>query len=585
MSSSSTLRVGLPAASGRPSLSPARPRPAQVLAPRFAWALGAFTLFIVLGLWAWVGFQIHRESEEALAQAELNLGNLTRAFAEHTVKTVEGADQTLRFVRRDYLAQGDRLDLASYLERTAMVDSAYWLLSVIGPHGHVSHSSMPFMQVDLSDRAHFRVHAEGLEDRLFISKPVFGRVSEKWSIQLTRRIEHPDGRFGGVVVLSLSPDYLTNFYQEVDLGRDGSISLVGFDGVVRARAVGDNRESGQVVSGDPLFEEARRRKVGARVASGGVDGIERVWAYRALDDYDLVVFAGMRTDEVLKEPRRRRMAYLAVAALTTLTLVAFMTVLLRAVRRQHGLVARLRDSERRANVANEMKTKFLASISHELRTPLNGILGYAELIRDTAREAEAREYGGIVHQSAQHLHSLVNTLLDLAKIESGRMRLSIRPLALGELVEEVVRLNAVFAESRGLALELARSPQAPATIESDRTRLVQVLNNLLSNAIKFTDRGGVVLRVAPDPDGVLIVVQDSGIGIPAAQLETLFTRFHATTTEFVHPAQGAGLGLPLARELTELLGGTLEIESAEGQGTRVLVRLPLTAPAPEEDRP
>lgn len=570
----------LPSASAPPAAAETD-RPAAARRPLAA-ALIALVALVLLGLWSWVAYQTHREAQEALQQGRISLGNLGRGFAEHTVKTLEGADQAVRFIRREYLTQGAALDIPAYLRQGDLIQSDYHLLSVIGPDGYISHSSQPFQRVDLRDREHFRVHAEGHEDRLFISRPLLGRVSGKWSIQATRRVDRSDGSFGGVVVLSLTPDYLIEFYREVDLGRQGGISLTGYDGVVRARAFGRDRETGQDVSRGALFNEVLRRRNGTLVARSDIDGVERLWAFRALDDYRLMVLVSMSTDDLFAEVRQRRTIYLAGAAAISAMLLGFLVFLLRAAGRQQAMLERLSDSERRANAANEMKTKFLASVSHELRTPLNGILGYAELIRDTSSDPESREFGAIVHQSAQHLHSLVNTILDLAKIESGRMTLHIEAVDLRELLGRACDLNTVFAESRGLTLSLDIDPAAPPLLHTDRTRLVQVLNNLLSNAIKFTERGGVRLAVRPVPQGVLIRVEDSGIGMSAQQLATIFTRFHATTSDFVHPAQGAGLGLPLARELSELLGGTLELASAPGQGTVASLRLPLRAPASKE---
>jgi signal transduction histidine kinase len=550
-------------------------------------AVITFAVFLLSVLWAGVSYQIRRDAVDATHSAEVQLTNLTRAFAEHTGRTIEAADQALRFVRREYLDQGRSLDIAGYLQQKAIIDSTFHLISIIGPDGIVTHSSQPFKYTDLREREHFRVHADGHGDRLFVSKPVLGRVSGKWSIQLTRRIDLPDGSFGGVVVLSLTPEYLTRFYSEVDLGPHGAVTLVGYDGVVRARATRDSAQGSQDLRGNPIFEEAMRRKSGTLSAVSKIDGVERVWAFRALDEYGLLVFTGVGRDEVMAEPRRRRDSYLIGALLITLVIAGFAVVLVRRARLQHALMRQLEESNRQAQAANQMKTRFLASVSHELRTPLNGILGYAEMLKDTAPDEESRECGQIIHQSAKHLHSLVNTILDLAKIESGRMRMQLAGAQPRALLAEACALGAPHAQSRGLELTLQVDPSTPERIVTDTTRLTQVLNNLVHNAIKFTDRGGVAVRArgerGPDGEVLAVDVADTGIGIPPALLETVFTRFHSTTAEFVHPAQGAGLGLPLAHELVELLGGTIAIESTPGAGTTVRVRLPVGGPTRSQE--
>lgn len=547
------------------------------IAIRHSLILLLFSAFLLTALWVAIAYQIRREASEAVRNAEVNLTNLTRAFSEHSSKTIEAADQALRFVRSEYADHGSSLNISEYLKQQAIVDSAFHLISIIGADGFVANSSQPFQRVDLRDREHFRVHAQGTEDRLFISKPVLGRVSQKWSIQMTRRLYAPGGGFDGVVVLSLSPEYLTRFYGDVDLGRHGAITLVGYDGVVRARATRDNVEGAQNLSASPLFRYAMQHKSGTLVATSGIDHVERVWAFRALDEHGVLVFTGMGTDDVLAESLKRRLSYLTGAALMTVVIVGFAGGLVRRARQQQQLLAQLELSNRQAQAANQMKSRFLASVSHELRTPLNGILGYAELIQDTAPDPESRDFGQIIHQSAKHLHSLVNTILDLAKIESGRMRLNLAPLNVAALLAEIRAFSAVHAQARGLELTLEVQAACLETITTDATRLTQVLHNLIGNAIKFTDTGSVSITARAEDGGVAIDVGDTGGGIPDVVLASVFTRFHATTTDFVHPAQGAGLGLPLAHELVELLGGSMSIKTSP-LGTTVTVRLPASGP-------
>lgn len=550
-------------------------------------ALIALSAFVLTALWGGIAYQIHRESNEALHNAEIDLTNLTRAFAEHSAKTIEGADQAIRFVRNESLARGKDLDLAGYLKDGAIIDSAYHLMSVIGPDGFVTHSSQPFQRVDLRDREHFRAHSLGAGDHLFVSKPVLGRVSGKWSIQLTRRIDGADGAFAGVVVLSLAPEYLTRFYGEVDLGAHGAITLVGYDGVVRARATRADSKSAQDLSGNPLFKEAMQRKNGTVRATSGIDKVDRLWAFRALDQYGLLVFTGMGVDDIMAAPIERRNNYLIGASVITVVVLLFVAGLLRRERTQLDLLHQLERSNEQANAANRMKTRLLASVSHELRTPLNGILGYAEMVRDTSSDADARECGDAIHRSAEHLHTLVNTILDLAKIESGRMVLAPSPVAAAEIARALVERHAPAAQARGLALVADTTGCGGVELVTDRLRLEQALGHLIDNAIKFTDGDTVRLVVRADrtdTDGATFEVADAGPGIAPAQLDALFTRFHTSEAEFVHAAQGPGLGLPLAKELLGLLGGTLAIRSTLGAGTTAVVRVPLVPLGTKEPR-
>jgi two-component system sensor histidine kinase BarA len=541
----------------------------------------ALAAFVLLMLWGVLAVVVRLDGDNTRHQAAVNLSNLSRAFAEHTAKTLEGADQAVRFVRSEYLAHRQALDLPRYLASQAIIDSDYHLLSVIGADGYVLHSSQPFTRVDLHEREHFKVHAQGLSDTLFVSKPVLGKVSKKWSIQITRRISEADGSFAGVVVVSMPPSYFTRFYDDVDLGSQGVISLVGLDGLVRARAGRDGQQQGQDLSQSLLFQQMCVQRNGVIQMRSSLDGVERLWAFRTLEGSRLIVIAGMGVDDLMAEYEQRRNMAVVIGVLVSAVTMLYAASLYRRARRQAQLMDELRASRGKAEAANQLKSNFLASVSHELRTPLNGILGYAELIRDTAQDPQAAEFGGIIHDSARHLHSLVNTILDLAKIESGHMVTSLRAHELRPLLEETHRLHAVHAQARGLSFCLDVEAACPAQIVTDRTRLLQVLGNVVNNAIKFTDRGEVCLSARVEGTHLLLVIQDTGIGISEARLARVYTRFHGVADELVHSNQGAGLGLPLAKELIELLGGTLAVHSQLGSGTRVSISLPLATAATE----
>ena len=534
--------------------------------------LVALLVFMLITLWSVVIYQRQRDVAQVEAQAKTELSNMARAFAEHTTKMVQGADQAIRFVRRELRSRGAQLKLSEYIDNGDVIGDDYRQLAVIGADGFLIDSSLPFKRIDLSDREHFRVHQQGAADRLFISKPVLGRVSQRWSLQLTRRINQADGRFGGVVVVSLAPEQLTRFYDDVDLGPQGVIALVGYDGVVRVRQAGASSAVSQDVSSSAAFTAARVQKVGTLWSVSAVDGQDRLYAFRALDDLGLVVMVGRGRSDILRGVDRLGHLYIALATLVSLALFGFTAALLRRIKRQAVLVEALRQSNLRANEASAMKSRFLASVSHELRKPLNGILGYAELVLDSEPSAEVQEYAQTIQASGQHLHRLVNTILDLAKIESGQLMPNFTEVDLNQLLLEACELHRDSAKSQSLSLEL--SAGCLPRLRTDRSRLLQVLGNLIDNAIKFTDHGGVLVRASSDEDSVTIVVSDSGVGIEAGQLESVFTRFHSLSQEFTHPRQGAGLGLPLAKELTELIGASLEIASRPGQGTEVSLRLP-----------
>ena len=229
--------------------------------------------------------------------------------------------------------------------------------------------------------------------------------------------------------------------------------------------------------------------------------------------------------------------------------------------------------------ASDIKGQFLATVSHELRTPLNAIIGFSEMLSTDEQgslDADKRlEYARIIHASGHHLLDVVNTLLDISKIESGAMTIEQEPLDLAEMAQDCCKLMALRAEAGDIGLERVVGPDLPSVL-GDRRALKQVVINLLSNAIKFTPAGGrVVLAVVRDGDMIDLSVSDTGIGISAVDLPRLGDPFFQAKGAYDRAYEGTGLGLSVVRGLVGLHGGRLTIESAPGIGTRVAVRLPV----------
>ena len=235
----------------------------------------------------------------------------------------------------------------------------------------------------------------------------------------------------------------------------------------------------------------------------------------------------------------------------------------------------LSTAKEKAEVANRAKSSFIANMSHELRTPLNAILGFAQLMtRSRNLPPHDRRHLSIINTSGEHLLSLINNILDLAKIESEYIALEPVSFDLYRLLQDLRQMFVVQADSKNLLLNLQIDPSTPQYIEGDRTKLRQILTNLLNNALKFTDRGGVTLRVATTSESsqsgteieLIFCVEDTGKGIAATELETLFEPF--TQTKAGKEAKtGTGLGLTISRKFARLMGGDIEVESLENQGS------------------
>jgi len=257
----------------------------------------------------------------------------------------------------------------------------------------------------------------------------------------------------------------------------------------------------------------------------------------------------------------------------------------RQIRRYHRRSLELAASCARAEAASRAKSTFLANMGHELRTPLNAIIGFSELIRDAAYgplgSGRYREAAADIHASGRHLLEIINDVLDLVQAEAGTMAVARGGFDAAELVREVARLLAEQAEAAGIELA-TRIPQGPVRIESDEAKVRQILLNLAGNAIDFTPAGGAVsiaLRFEREPGGIELVVSDSGIGIAPEDIPKALAPFSQIDDGLARKRDGTGLGLPLSRTFAELLGGSLEIDSRPGGGTRVSVVLPDRAAA------
>ncbi len=242
---------------------------------------------------------------------------------------------------------------------------------------------------------------------------------------------------------------------------------------------------------------------------------------------------------------------------------------------QEDLSARAADLER----SNQYKSEFLANMSHELRTPLNSSLILAKLLadnRDGNLTGEQIKFAQTISSAGNDLLALINDILDLSKIESGKVELSIEPVGIRRTVESLVRTLQPLAQDKGLAFASTVEEATPEMIETDAQRLGQILKNLISNALKFTPRGEVSLQVAPGADGtVTFAVSDSGIGIPAHQQELIFEAFRQADGSTHRRFGGTGLGLSISRDLARLLGGDIAVQSAPGQGSVFTLSLPL----------
>ena len=587
-------------ATPRPSDPPAHTLPlwerlARLGRPRLSAIILLFSLLVLTVAWGAVYVELRMQRADNLRDEARQNTNLAHVLQEQTVRVLAAVDQsTLRL--SDAVRQGHfkKSDFERIADATGLVPDILTQLSLVGPDGRFIGSNLDPLGrrtggVDLSDREHIQAHLaphlvpdvarQFSRDGLFIGKPVLGKVSGKWTIQLTRRIIADDGRVLGVVVASLNPLYFEQVYSQVQLGERAAVSLVGEDRVVRARVV-DGRSSGtgSVLGGNSYIGTGRLGQQGTFIRTSGIDGVERLFAYRRVGDYPLVVMVASTTQTALRDWHETRNVAVVLATLFSLAVLGAALLFLRSVRQLEATNRALQLSEAQAQSANQAKTEFLAAISHELRTPLTSIRGFSELMELRLTEAKYREQAGLIRKASEHLNALLTEILDLSKIEAGAMTLQPEPHNLAELLQATMDFFALTAASKGLALTLHIDPQVPQALVCDGLRLKQILNNLLSNALKFTAQGSVKLTVEVVAGDVAFHVADTGPGIPKDMHEAVFEKFRQGHARVSYEHGGTGLGLALARSLAELMGGRLTVQSVPDQGACFTLRLPLQAP-------
>ncbi len=577
--------------------------------------MGAFGVALILGLNAMVGYDLLHQRDQTISRAREDTASMALVLERQASDTLSGVSKILAgavevlAVRSGSWTRGDA-DIHALLRRQAALSPLVRAILVVSADGRLIHDTETLepANIDLSDRDYLMAHRDRLvpDGGVFVGNPVRGRTSGTWFFSMSRRLDSPDGNFAGVVVAVLEPMAFRGFYQSLPLAGDAVVTLYHADGTVIARFPDHDGFIGRSARFLPLFTDLlTKARAGTEMLDGTVDGPRRILSHRASAEMPLVVTVSSSQDAVLAPWWSKAMTLAAADLAGTLVLAAMTLALLREAERRERAIAdlqnseqALRDSQQRliqdiaarhrieaeliaakqvSDAANRAKTQFLANMSHELRTPLNAVIGFAEALESGifgAMSGKQTEYVGDIRRSGQHLLSLINDILDTTKIESGKYVLHQEDLAVGELIGECLRQMEPLAVEKGVTLTAALPASLPI-LHADARAVRQILLNLLSNAVKFTPPGG---RIAVEADraarSLRLRVSDTGIGIPALELEQVMEPFHQVDNSHTRRYAGTGLGLPLVKSLVELQDGRFVLSSVLGRGTTATVLFP-----------